>query len=256
MAEKKQKKMLQIPLPQGNVAQYILVGLLIVSAYLVGSLQTKVQLLEQGVGAGVGQPVAQAPAAPSEPQVAGPVPEITDEDYIRGNPDAKIALIEYSDFECPFCNRFHPTAQQIIDTYGDDVMWVYRHYPLAFHPQAQISAEAAECVGDLAGNDGFWEYSDRLFTEAGISQGAALTEDKLLTYAGDMGLDTSVIQSCLDSGKFTAKVKDQMAGGTEAGVTGTPGNILINLDTDESRLIPGAVPFEAFQSVIDEMLEA
>lgn len=91
-------------------------------------------------------------------------PSVTAEDNYRGASDARIVLVEYSDYECPFCERFHPTAQQALDEYPDDVAWVFRHYPLSFHPNAQKAAEAAECVYSLAGNDAFWAYTDRLFT--------------------------------------------------------------------------------------------
>lgn len=106
---------------------------------------------------------------PSTAPAAGTVSPIDPAtDHIRGNPKASVAVIEYSDYQCPFCKSVHPTYQKIVDTYGDDVMWVYRHYPLPFHPHAQKAAEGAECAAELGGNDAFWAYSDELFTSGAL----------------------------------------------------------------------------------------
>lgn len=250
----------------GGMVQAVMVILLVVCSFLLGSLWTKVQILERGGGlvvaanpSGVNpQPTAAAAAAapliaPSV-QEAKDVPKVTKDDHVRGDRNARVALIEYSDMECPFCKRFHPTAQQVLDAYKDKVMWVYRHYPLAFHANAQKEAEAAECANELGGNEAFWTYLDAVY-ERTTSNGTGFSLDKLVPLAVEIGLDETKFKSCLDSGKYEKRVKDDMNGGSLAGVTGTPGNILLDTETGKTNFIPGAVPFETIKAAIDEMLK-
>ncbi len=186
-----------------------------------------------------------APAAPSAPVEATDVPPVTERDYVRGDRDATISVIEYSDFECPFCVRHHPTMVSMMETV-DDVNWVYRHFPLAFHPSAQKAAEASECVGELGGNDKFWEYSDLLFSGG---SDIALLADK----AESIGIDRGEFQTCLDSGKFAQYISDQMQAGSASGVNGTPGNIVINNKTGKSQVVSGAQPLASFTAAIDAL---
>ncbi len=200
------------------------------------------------------QPTPAAPQRPPQPETAQDVPPVDPQkDHIRGNPNAQVAVIEYSDFECPFCKRVHPTYQQIMKEYGDKVMWVYRHYPLSFHANAQKEAEASECVAELGGNDAFWKFTDAIY-ERTTSQGTGFALDKLAPLAKEVGVNEAKFQSCLDSGKYAQKVKDDMDGGNKAGVNGTPGNIIVNLKTQKNSLVSGAQPFENFKSAIDSLL--
>ena len=187
-------------------------------------------------------PTAAAPEAPPAGDVKPVDPAV---DHIRGNPDAAVSVIEYSDFECPFCSRNHPTMQQIVDTYGDDVNWVYRHFPLAFHPNAQKAAEASECAAE---EGKFWEMADMI-----MEKGSDNTQ--LEAYAAAIGLNAAAFKECLDSGRMAAKVQSDMTEGSSAGVSGTPGNIVLKNGTKDSRMVSGAQPFAAFQTVIDEMLK-
>ncbi|OGJ55862.1 hypothetical protein A3D88_01925 [Candidatus Peribacteria bacterium RIFCSPHIGHO2_02_FULL_52_16] len=184
------------------------------------------------------------PAPPAEE--AGDVPEVTAEDHIRGNPNAAVTIVEYSDYECPFCIRHHPTMKQVTEKYGDDVNWVYRHFPLSFHPKAEPAALASECVAELGGNDAFWKFTDTVFEEGNYDYAAI---------AKDLGLNASQFDSCLSGAKYRDKVNAQMSGGSAAGVDGTPGSIVINNKTGDTRLISGAVPASSFESVIDAMLQ-
>ncbi|OGI97561.1 hypothetical protein A3A11_01890 [Candidatus Nomurabacteria bacterium RIFCSPLOWO2_01_FULL_43_15] len=239
----------------------ILVGALVIGAFVIGSLWTKVQYLEKGAAVAgttttTGNQPAGAPAAAGapQPQQAAKKPEVTDKDWYKGNKNAKVVMVEYSDLECPFCIKFHPTMQQVIKEYGDKVKWVYRHYPLSFHANAQKEAEAAECAGKLAGNDGFWKYTDAIFGRtAGNGTGFAL--DKLTPLAKELGLNESAFKQCLDSGEMAQKVKDQMAKGTEEGVSGTPGTIIIDAKGN-TQLVPGALPFEQVKPMIEKALQS
>ncbi len=171
-------------------------------------------------------------------------------DHLRGNPNAKVTLIEYSDFECPYCKRHHETVQKILDTYKNDVNLVFRQFPLtSIHSRAQKAAEASECANDLGGNDVFWKYHDGLFTTASLS------DEGLVTLAKQLGLREAAFKDCLESGKFAQAVTDQENEGMAAGVRGTPGNFLIANASKETQTIDGAAPFERFKTVIDGMLQ-
>ena len=181
-------------------------------------------------------PSAQVAAAP-----AGQLAAATNEDHVRGDlKKAKVVVIEYSDFECPFCSRHHPTMLQIDEAYGEEVAWVYRHFPLSFHPEAEPAALASECAGE---QNKFWEYADALF----VNQ-TSLSADYYGTLAGELGLNQRKFDDCLSSGKYQAVVDAQAAGGAAAGVNGTPATFV------NGQMISGAVPFASIKTVIDAEL--
>jgi protein-disulfide isomerase len=198
------------------------------------------------------QAQARAPDLRAEKNVR---PVSKERDHIYGNPDAEISLIEYSDFECPFCKRFHPTPKQIVKAYQGKVNWVYRHFPLGFHnPLAQKEAEASECVAELGGNDAFWKYSDLLYQRT-KSNGNGFPMSGLAPLAGEIGLDEKEIQLCIDSGRYEDRIQDDYANGGESGVSGTPGNILLNNETGRAKIMSGALPFKALKIEIDQLLQ-
>ncbi|MFA5827709.1 MAG: thioredoxin domain-containing protein, partial [Candidatus Paceibacterota bacterium] len=126
-------------------------------------------------------------------------------DHIRGDINAPIKIVEYSDTECPFCKRFHVTMQQVMNEYGKNgkVAWVYRHSPIdSLHPKARKEAEATECANELGGNDKFWEYIDRVYEITPANNGLDPLElPKIATY---VGLNVTDFNTCLDSGKYAA----------------------------------------------------
>ena len=143
--------------------------------------------------------------------------------------------------------------QDLMKTYGDKIRWVYRHFPLSFHANAQKEDEAIECVAELGGNDKFWEYVDKIF-ERTTSNGTGFALDQLGPLAAEIGVDKTQFQSCLDSGKYTQHVKDDIADGTTGGVSGTPSTFLID-GSGKSQLIVGAQPIESFKTAIDSALK-
>lgn len=178
-----------------------------------------------------------------------------DRDHVYGNPEAAISLIEYSDFECPFCKRFHPTPKEIVEAYAGQVNWVYRHYPLGIHnPGAQKQAEASECANELGGNDAFWTYTDAIYART-ESNGEGFPLTQLAPLAAEIGLEESRFRECLDSGRYATRVQEDFDEGTQIGITGTPATILLHNRTGEVRVKVGAQPMTAFKEDIDTMLE-
>jgi len=176
---------------------------------------------------------------------------VSENDHIYGNPGAAISLVEYSDFECPFCKRFHPTAKQLIDQSGGKINWVYRHFPLAFHnPGAQKQAEAAECAAKQGGNDAFWRYSDLIYQRT-KSNGRGFPIDNLVPLAKEIGLDVAPFKQCLDSGEMVARVKADYENGVASGVTGTPGNILLHNGSGDALAKAGALPLARLQAAVE-----
>lgn len=186
---------------------------------------------------------------PSDPELnLNLIPGISDEDHIRGNREAEIILIEYSDYECPFCKNFHSTMQQVMDEYDNKVAWVFRHYPLPFHEKAMPTARAAEAASELGGSDAFWQMTDRIYEEM-----PNLEVDQLTNIALDLGLDPTKFASLYMSGNYDKKIKDQMETASKAGISGTPGTVIIRRNGQNS-FIPGALPLDQVKQLIDQAI--
>ena len=210
--------------------------------------------VEQGIQAYIDKQRQTQERQPSE--LAKSVPPPSQDDHLYGNPDAPVTLIEYSDFECPFCKRFHDTAKRLVDASNGQVNWVYRHFPLGFHnPGAQKQAEAAECAAELGGNQAFWTFADTIYART-TSNGQGFPIGNLRPLAAEIGLDQARFQECLDSERFAEKVQRQMAAGTRAGVSGTPGNILYQKPSGRVVAIHGAQPLERFQQAAQSLSDA
>jgi len=196
------------------------------------------------------QPAPQAPApqpqAPPEPEVYTDVD--LDDDPVLGDEDAEVTIIEFSDYQCPFCARHvTQTVPQIKENYIDTgkVKLIFRDLPLGFHQYAHVAAEASECADDQGK---FWEYHDLLFENA-----ADLSEENLKVLAEDLGLDMDDFNSCLEDGTYEEEVDNDMSDASNYGITGTPSFLIGNEEKGYVKLV-GAQPYEAFEDAIEEAL--
>jgi protein-disulfide isomerase len=170
-------------------------------------------------------------------------------DHVLGGTNAKVYVIEYSDFECPFCARFHPTLDRVVSDFGGEVGWVYRHLPLtSIHSKAQRAAVASECAASIGGGGAFWEFADELFKNQ-----RSLGDDLYTEIAVDLGLDKALFESCLDSGEFDSKVASDMENAAESGGKGTPFTIVLTKG-GETFPFSGALPYERVRSIVEEAL--
>lgn len=163
------------------------------------------------------------------------------DDPALGTPTAPVTVIEFSDFQCPFCQRVMPTLKRLREAYGDRVRIVWKDFPLtSIHPEAFKAAEAGQCAREQGK---FWEYHDRLFANQ-----QALQPEFLKKHAVELGLDAATFNACLDTAKYAERVQEQMGVGNALGVSSTP-SVFIN-----GRLVSGAHPYETFAAIIDEEL--
>jgi len=165
----------------------------------------------------------------------------------KGGQSAKVTIVEYSDFQCPFCKKgFDTIENQVLKEYGDKVKFYFKNYPLPFHPWAEPGAVAAECAKEQK-PDAFWKlYKD--FFEHQTEINPQNVKDKATEYLQGTGVDMAKWNDCFDNKKSLPKVKAQMAEGQSVGVNGTPGFII------NGRSLVGAQPFEKFKDVIDDEL--
>jgi protein-disulfide isomerase len=181
-------------------------------------------------------------------------PVSAERDHIYGDPKAPVSLVEYSDFECPFCKRFHPTAKKLIEQNSGKVNLVYRHFPLEFHnPGAQKQAEATECASELGGSEAFWRYSDLIYQRT-TSNGKGFPIENLVPLAVEIGLDGKAFRSCLDSGRMAERVTEDYEDGVKAGISGTPGIVFLNHESGDVFATAGALPLSRLQAAVDRLL--
>ncbi|MFA6017810.1 MAG: thioredoxin domain-containing protein [Patescibacteria group bacterium] len=213
-------------------------------------------LLNNFVGLSSGTALAKTDTAPTvvaadtvaeAAPVAGKLAPATSADHVRGDlSKAKVVLVEYSDFQCPYCSKHQPTMEQIMSEYGDDVAWVYRHFPLSFHSNAQSSSLASECAGEQGK---FWEFADAMFDgQTSLSTTAEVAETFMTATAKKIGLDMTKYNDCIETAKYQSAIDDDAASGKTAGVSGTPATFI------NGTLVSGAVPFASMKKIVDEAI--
>lgn len=244
-----------------NFSLIILLVMAFVLGFLGGSLWKENQILKSGrnslLQAGDQQASAEAAAVKKLEAVPTFNPKT---DHFRGNEKAKVVMIEYSDYECPYCNKFHPTMVELMKKYPNDIAWVYRHYPFSFHPNAQPLGEASECVATYGSNEAFWKFSDRVYEKMADGsiygtnpENKQVSEEMILALANEAGANRSQVKACLDKNEMTQKVKDSAAGGSKAGITATPGTIIIS-KKGGFELVPGALPLAQIETMLEKHL--
>jgi protein-disulfide isomerase len=222
----------------------ILMVLLLVASFLLGALTTKLSYTQQGN-------VPSASSAPTNQQAQAQPGKKVNVDLghlpLQGSKDAKVSVVEFADFQCPFCEKwFKDVKPSILSDYVNKglVKFTFRHY--AFLGQESTwASEAAECANEQGR---FWDYHDYLYNHQGQENSGAFSKANLEKFASDLGLNTQQFNSCLDSDKYAKAVSDDTTAGQNAGVTGTP-SIFVN-----GQLIVGAQPYSAFKTVIDQAL--
>ncbi len=176
------------------------------------------------------------------PTPVGKPAAVSKDDHISGNEKAEVLMIEYSDFQCPFCKQHHETMKKIMTDFGNQVEWVFRNFPLKqLHPFANKAALAAECASEQGK---FWEYADKLFENQSKFSDTYFSE-----LAGELQLKTDQFNSCLNSAKYQSKVDTQEQDGAQAGVGGTPATFI------NGQLVKGAVPYEQFKSLVENAVK-
>ncbi len=246
-----------------KLTHVFLVVLLIIGSFFLGSLTTKVKMLEKGTVSAIAQGTnTNQPAAPAAqpPQATKGVASV-DDDPVLGDKNAPVTIIEFSDYECPFCKRhFDDTFPQLVKNYVDTgkVKIVFRDFPLSFHePMASKEAIAANCAREQGGDKKYFEYHHEIFKRT-TSNGNGLDDTKIQTIASDLKLNINTFTSCLSNTAQADEVKKDIADGAAAGASGTP-TFLIGKSSGDGQingdLVVGAQPFAVFQAVIDPLLK-
>jgi protein-disulfide isomerase len=185
-------------------------------------------------------------------EAAKDIRAVDESDHIFGNPAAEVTIVEFSDYECPFCASIHPALKQIVTEYDGKVRWVFRHFPLSqIHPEAHAASIASECVAQLGGNEAFWKFTDGIFAAQG-EIGKTLYE----RLAQESGVALASFRLCSDqtqSEEASDRIESDLEDALNAGGNGTPYVVVMNAK-GETFPFAGALPYAQIKQVIEQAL--
>lgn len=173
-------------------------------------------------------------------------PMRTENNRVYGNADASVRIVEFSDMECPFCSRVHPTIKRIVDESENTIVWEYRHLPLASHRSAEYAALVSECVGDLLGDDMFWNYLDEIFANQSL-----VSQSYLEDIAVQLGISESDLTTCTEDPVLKERIAKDVSDAQAFGGSGTPYSLVIFPD-GTVRPVSGALPYEQWKDVVSQ----
>lgn len=250
---------IRIPLPGRNISTPLLVILLAVAAFYSGYATSEIKNLRGGTtNTAANVAITGAPAAAPTEDTSPKKVAMADAPLI-GDENAPVTMVEFSDYECPFCKQyFTQTYPQLKKDYIDTgkMKVVFRNLPLSFHQNAHKEAEAALCARDQGGDAAYWKFHDEVFTKT-TSNGLGLALTELPNIATSVGIDGTVLQKCMDDGKFTKVVDDDLAYSATVGATATPTFFIGKSDSSGTIMgtpLIGAQPYSTFKATIDALL--
>lgn len=183
-----------------------------------------------------------------------PDQRLSESDNRLGSDSARIVIVEYSDLDCPFCARFHPTMKQLVSEFPNDVAWIYRHFPLDnLHKNARLESIASECVAELSGQKAFWDFIDNAF--AYTSSNIDNPTNMLSTFAEQSGIKKDEFINCLNNPEIAKLVKDNETLAIQSGASGTPFNVVIDTKTGAMYSIPGAVDIDSLRQLVKDLMK-
>jgi protein-disulfide isomerase len=240
----------------------IIILIILVIGFIGGSLWTENQMLKtNGVTSIKDQEIKEEETIEETDDsiVLDNIPELSDTDHVLGAKKADVIMISYLDFQCSYCQRWHPTFNTLVEKYGDQITFVYRHFPLGFSYSDKL-AQTSECVAQVGGEEAFWKYTDMVYEKL-IDQSIytvenenyIITDDSILTIAANAGASINQVQTCLNSQETANKIEEMKQGAVSAGIGGTPATVIISKKAGR-ELIPGALSIEEVEAMLEKHL--